>query len=185
MDHPSPHSPDEDRIWIEKAKKDIRFFEPIYQKYFATIYRYIYRRTEDDELAADLCSGTFCTAMLQLKKFEWQGKPIVAWLYRIAQNEVNKHFRSKKRVFIIEEDKLMVIPDFERHWNKINVQLLYGELARLEEADLQVIELRFFEGMSFAEIANVMEMGESAVKMKLYRLLNKLKANLEVKHARI
>lgn len=185
MSAPSNHiSLEDERQLIEKSKKDIRFFEPLYEKYFSLIYRYIFRRTDDEALAADLCATTFYKVLVQLKKFEWQGKPLAAWLYRIAQNEVKKYFRDRKRIFVIEEDKLLEA-EFSEDWKQVNLSLLNDELMKLSELDLQLIELRFFEGLTFQEMAAILELGESAVKMKLYRLLSKLKSSLEAQYARI
>ncbi len=75
--------------------------------------------------------------------------------------------------------------EFSEDWKQVNLSLLNDELIKLSELDLQLIELRFFEGLTFQEMAAILELGESAVKMKLYRLLSKLKSSLEAQYARI
>jgi RNA polymerase sigma-70 factor (ECF subfamily) len=172
----------EDQKWITAAKNDIRHFEPLYKKYHGRIFRFIYRRTDDENLADDLCSQTFYKAMVSLPKYEWQGKPFISWLYVIALNEIKKHFRDKKWTFVIEEDKLLEHDEIRDHWLSLSQDKLIPLLNDLKDDDLQLIELKYFESQTFREIAVLLDMSESAVKMKLYRLLNKLRERLEVDH---
>lgn len=172
----------EEQQWIQAAQRDIRHFEPLYRKYHDTIFRYIFRRTDDEDLAADLCSQTFYKAMTKIKTYVWQGKPLLAWLYTIALNEVKKHYRDQKPVFIIEEDKLLEVDEIRSEWLNLAQEDLVKILNDLDDADIQLIELKYFEELTFKEIAILLEMTESGVKMKLYRLLGRLKDRMEVRH---
>ena len=58
---------------------------------------------------------------------------------------------------------------------------IHGLLQHLEEEDVQVLEMRFFEKRPFKEIAEIRDSNESAVKMKVYRLLGKLKGIMDRK----
>jgi RNA polymerase sigma-70 factor (ECF subfamily) len=93
---------------IERSKKDPRAFGELYEKYFDRIFNYIYRQTDDEELAGDLCSQTFVNALNNINRYEFRGFPFSAWLYKIAGNEVNKHYRKNKgnKIFSIEELKV-------------------------------------------------------------------------------
>ena len=51
-------------------------------------------------------------------------------------------------------------------------------VSGLSELDLQLLELRYFENLSFEAISQLLELGESATKMRLYRLLEKLKLRI-------
>lgn len=121
--------------------------------------------------------------MTNIGKFRWTGKPFGAWLFRIAGNEIKKYYRDKKEIFIIEEDKLLEVEGFKEDWKQITQEKLIKLLDELSETDLRLIELKYFEGFTFCDISALLEMKESAVKMKLYRLLNRLKEKLEVSHA--
>jgi len=175
----------QEQSWITAAQKDIRNFEPLYRKYYDTIFRFIFRRTDDEALAADLSSQTFYKAMTKLKSYQWQGKPLVAWLYTIALNEVKKHYRDKKPIFVIEENKILEADEIRDEWLHLAKDDMMRLLDELNDADLQIIELKYFESFTFKEIAIMLEMTESAVKMKLYRLLKRLKERLEVWHDKI
>ena len=108
---------EQERIWIEQSKKDIVHFRPIYEKYSDPLYRYFVRRTDNHELSVDLASYTFEKVLRKIHQFEWQGKPFGAWLFKVASNELRKHFRKKKPVFVIEMDKVDCFPEQEMEEN--------------------------------------------------------------------
>ena len=105
------------------------------------------------ELAADLSQETFLKALLALPRYEDRGYPFRAWLYRIALNEVRMHWRKRKEVLIemsfaevrgLGEEMGADIED-ER------MQKLAWALGRLPSSKARLIELRFMDGLSFAE----------------------------------
>ena len=174
---------EEEEAWIAEAKKDLQFFEPIYNKYYEVIFRYIYRKTDDEDLAADLTSKVFMNAMHSLDKFEFRGVPFGAWLYRIATNETNKHFRDhKKRLLSLEDQKVnlvMTCSELDDADAEQKQKVLTELISELEEEEIRILELKFFENKNFKEIAFILDKKESAVKMKMYRSLNKLKERFE------
>ena len=95
----------QEKIIIEQARKNPQAFGALYEKYFDRIFNYLLRQTDDEQLAGDLCSQTFVNALNHLNRFEFRGVPFSAWLYKIASNEVNKHYRKSKgkKIFSLEE----------------------------------------------------------------------------------
>src|ERR1035438_7413468 len=86
------------------AKTERVGFEPLYDKYYKPVFIFIFRRTGNENLTNDICSVVFLKALINLKKFEPRGVPFSAWLYRIALNEVNMHFRKNEGTRIISID---------------------------------------------------------------------------------
>jgi RNA polymerase sigma-70 factor (ECF subfamily) len=172
---------------LERSKHDTKSFGKLYEKYFDRIFSFIYRQTDDEELTADLTSQTFLNALRNASKFEYRGIPVSAWLYRIASNEVNKHYRRirRERVFSIEEDKVReLIENNDENWDETLVNKLLEYLKDLPTEMLEVLELRFFEEKDFREIAFILNITESGAKMRTYRALDKLrkKFNLSIKY---
>ena len=93
---------------LEQSKKNPRAFGELYEKYYDRIFNFIFRQTDDEDLTADLCSQAFLIALKNLERYEFRGVPFSAWLYKIASNEVNKHYRKQKgsKVFSIEEARI-------------------------------------------------------------------------------
>ncbi len=79
------------------AQADQARFAPLYESYYADIFRFILRRVKHRDLTADLTQQTFLKAMLGLPRYQPRGLPFRAWLYRIALNEVRMHWRKKRK----------------------------------------------------------------------------------------
>lgn len=174
----------QEREVIERSRKDPRAFGELYEKYFDRIFNYLYRQTDDEELAGDLCSQTFINALNNLSRFEFRGVPFSAWLYKIASNEVNKHYRKNKgkKVFSLEEMRVKeLIESSELAWDEEQIQQLLRFMMDLPTEMLQVLELRFFEDKDFKEIAFILDITESGAKMRTYRALDKLRRNFNIK----
>ena len=169
---------------VEQSKINPKAFGVIYEKYFDRIFNFIYRQTDDEDTAGDLCSQTFILALNNLKKYEFRGFPFSAWLYKIASNEVNKHYRKNKarKVFSLEEIKVReLVERSDDQWNEELIQKLLGYMNDLPTDMLQVLELRFFEDKDFKEIAFILDITESGAKMRTYRALDRLRTKFNLK----
>ncbi|MFN7117041.1 MAG: RNA polymerase sigma factor [Saprospiraceae bacterium] len=166
---------------VQAAQRDPAMFRPLYDRYFESIFRFIFRRTADEELSADLCSQVFLKAMQKLDSYHYRGVPFSSWLFKIAANEVSQYYRQtqKNRVVSVEDTDLSsVMDEMEEPIDEIHRENLVKVLDTLDEKDLQLIEMRFFEQRPFKEIADVLGMTESNAKVKTYRILERLKTKL-------
>jgi RNA polymerase sigma-70 factor (ECF subfamily) len=169
---------------LDRSKKDPKAFGELYEKYFDRIFSFIYRQTDDEDLTADLSSQTFLTALNNVDRYEFRGVPFSAWLYKIASNEVNKHYRKKKRtqVFSIEETRVRELMDQANEgYDEDVIQRLMDYLKELPTDMLHVLQLRFFEDKDFKEIAFILDITESGAKMRTYRALDRLRKNFKLR----
>jgi RNA polymerase sigma-70 factor (ECF subfamily) len=169
---------------LERSRKDPRAFGELYEKYFDRIFSFIYRQTDDEDLAADLCSQTFLNALRNIGRYEFRGYPFSAWLYKIATNEVNKHYRKQKteKVFSIEEIRIReLIDQAQVEWDEEVIARLMNYLKELPTEMLEVLELRFYEDKDFREIAFILDITESGAKMRTYRALDRLRRNFNLR----
>ncbi|MBL0046323.1 MAG: sigma-70 family RNA polymerase sigma factor [Flavobacteriales bacterium] len=165
---------------IRAAQADAQRFAPLYDHYFTTIFRFVHRRAGERELSADLTQQTFLKAMLALPKYTFQGLPFRAWLYRIALNELRMHWRKKKEV-VMDLGWAEVKPLADEcgvAQQEEEMQLIASGLGRLKPEQAQLIELRYFDGLSFAEVGQVLGIGEDAAKMRTHRVLAVLREYL-------
>lgn len=88
--------------YIEKAKENKKFFGFLHEKFSEQIYLFIYKKIQEEDTAGDICSRTFLKAMTKLNNYKDCGFTFSSWLYRIASNEVNQHFRKTKKQLIVE-----------------------------------------------------------------------------------
>lgn len=178
----SQEAMDAEWLEIQAAQKDSAMFRPLYNRYFDPIFRFIYRRTADEMLTADLCSQVFLKALQRLNAYTYQGVPFSAWLFRIASNEVSQHYRQykKNRVVSVEETNFAdVMDELHEPDNEQLRQALILVLDQLKESDLQLIEMRFFERLPFKEIADILGITESNAKVKTYRILERMKTQIK------
>ena len=164
--------------WVQFAKEDPKGFEPLYNKYYEQIFRYVYQRMDDKELAFDVTSQVFLKALNNIHKYEYRGVPFASWLYRIAKSELYQSFRDKKarRTVNVESMHLFeMIEDWEEDSSDENRQLLLGVISQLDEEEIQLLELRFFEKRSFREVGEILDITENNAKVKSHRVIKKMR----------
>ncbi len=163
---------------IEIAKTDPRQFAPLYKKYHEAIFRYIYKRVDEEESAYDITSCVFVKAISNLPKYEFRGVPFSSWLFRIAKSELYQSFRDNKAKRTVSIDSVsiaQIIDDLNEDYSEEQRLKLMQILPQLKEQQLQLIEMRFFEKRSFREIGEIIGMTENNAKVKTFRALVKLK----------
>lgn len=175
-----------EQVEIDAAKKDPAAFRVLYERYYERIFRYLYQRLDDQELAFDAVSQVFLKAINNLHKYEHRGLPFASWLYRIAKSELHNMFKAQKaqRTVNIETTSLhTVFDEMEEGINEEKIELMLAVVNELPEQELALIEMRFFERRAFKEIAEILEITENNAKVKTYRILERLKKTLEAKPA--
>lgn len=169
--------------WLEvqAAVQDRAMFRPLYERYFDQVFRFVFRRTADEALTADLSSQVFLKAMQRLDSYSFQGVPFSAWLFRIASNEIGQHYRNvqKNRVVSAEDIHLgQLAEEMEEEDGARKYEALLGALGELEPEDMALVEMRFFEERPFKEIADILGISEANAKMRTYRILERMKRNI-------
>jgi len=173
---------------IEDAKKDPEKFIALYDKYFDNIYRYVARRTgNNDDTTQDIVSQTFLDALAHLKEFTWQGFPFSSWLYKIAHNNVIKWYKkSEKSRYSPIEDARSVSDLNENQTEKLETKIASQQvqemMIKLDPDEQEILRLKFFEDVSNVEIADIMGISVTNVGVKVFRTLKKAKTLLPSKH---
>lgn len=170
---------EEEWLEVQAAQQDPSKFRVLYKRYYEPIFRFVYKRTVDEVLAADLTSQVFLKAMQKIDKYVFKGVPFSAWLFRIASNEIAQHFRkqNKNRVVTLEEHTTQTLEDeYEDKADlEISIAVLKSVIQDLKPEEVELLELRFFEKRPFKEVADILDITENNAKVKIYRLLQKMK----------
>jgi RNA polymerase sigma-70 factor (ECF subfamily) len=169
----------EERELIRRAKEyDPGAFAAIYERYYQKIYNYIYYRVSDGVMAEDLCADVFVKALEAIDSYTFQGIPFSAWLYRIAGNLVIDHYRRQptQPETSLEDTRPLVEEEgpghsLERHFDH---QELRRALHGLTSDQQQVVLLKFVDGLSNSEVAQILGKTEGAVKSLQHRALASL-----------
>ena len=158
-------------------------FAALYDFYVEQIYRFILFRVSDEQTAEDLTSQVFLKAWNNLSSYQIRGLPFKAWLFRIARNSVIDYYRTYKETTPLEPSALTK-PDPAAEVGDQVEQLLQAEelrlaLQQLTEDQRQVLTLRFIEGLSTEEVANVMGKRQGAIRALQMRGLQALAEIIE------
>ena len=155
---------------VELARNgDSEAFGMLYDHYQPSIYRFLYYRTRSVVVAEDLTSETFFRALRNMASFRWQGKDFGAWLMTIARNLATDHFKAgRTRLELATED--MGAHDDATEGPEATVlaglthELLLTALKELPDEQRDCLIMRFLQGMSIAETAQVLGRSEGAIK---------------------
>jgi RNA polymerase sigma-70 factor (ECF subfamily) len=169
---------------VQLAKDDAAAFGEIYDRYLDRIYNYVYYRTGNHQDAEDLTSRVFSRALQHIAGYEDRGVPFSAWLYRIAHNLVVNWHRDRKRRQIIPIDDLVLhtyasdAP--ESHTERREEQdLLIQAIRNLPGDRQQLLVLKFVDRLSNADIGQIMDRSEGAIKSLYHRTLIALRTEID------
>ena len=180
--HHTPQQLNEEFVIIEAAKLNPERFDVLYNKYYKQIFNFVYQRLDCKDTAFDLTGQVFLKAMLHLQTYEFKGVPFASWLYRIAQNELLQLFRHVKNKHAINADVgdlRFICEETEEPFFEEYLPAIKKLITLLNEDDLQMVELRFFEKRPFKEIAELLDITESNAKVKMHRVIEKLRIEIK------
>ncbi len=176
--------------WIDASRQgDTPAFNRLVLKWEKTVYNLALRMLEDREDAAEATQDIFLSAYKNIRRFRKDSK-FSTWLYRIAINHCITRVRRQRpgNHISLEENGTAAKPiaqlsapesqggELLRSEEKRRVR---NALALLPADQRAVIELKFFQEMTFEEIAEILGIPLSTIKSRLYSGLDTLKVRLE------
>jgi RNA polymerase sigma-70 factor (ECF subfamily) len=171
-----------ERKWLIRGRMDEAKFGLAYQRYYERIYRFLYWKVLNHELAEDLTSITFLRAQQKLWTWRFQGRKFGAWLFNIAHKVYLEEVRKARRRTGIESlaqqrwlengqpDPLGELLQAEE------TRRLYACLAELNELGRTIIILRYSIKCRHAEIGAILGMSEGNVRTREKRCREKMRA---------
>lgn len=170
----------DERLLIAAAQKDPARFTELYEEHFERVYAFVARRLRNRDDAEDVTSEVFRDALANIGKFEWRGAPFASWLYRIASNAIADRWQhaAKEQGSALADDS----QDDSAGANPEEIETrarLFRLVAALPGDQRRVIEMRFAEGRSIAEIAREVGRTDGAVKQLQFRAIQNLRASIE------
>lgn len=179
---PPPGDPERDRVvgLVRLAQQgDAEAFGQLYDRYVDGVYRFCYHRVSSVQLAEDLTSETFFRALRGIARFRWQGRDFGAWLTTIARNLVTDHYKSGRSRLETVSDKL---PERDDHAPgpedaaiaTLTQDALAAALRQLPTEQRDCVVMRFLQGLSIVETAEVLGRTEGAVKQLQLRAVRNL-----------
>ncbi|WP_375480433.1 sigma-70 family RNA polymerase sigma factor [uncultured Jatrophihabitans sp.] len=169
-------------IWqlVRRAQDgDGEAFGQLYDRYVDVVFRFIYYRVNDRALAEDFTSETFLRALRRISGISYQGRDIGAWFVTIARNIVLDHVKSARNR--LETPTADTLEGRERQPSTESAVLAHLQSEQLMAAVSQLggdqrecVLLRFVQGMSVSETAQIMGKNDGAIKALQHRAVRKL-----------
>lgn len=168
---------DDQRNLIAQARQgDPAALSAIYDQFAPKIYIYFYHRLGNRELAEGLTAEVFVRMVEAADTPRFADTSLSGWLYRVAHNLSVDHFRQQRQEVALSEElpsqREGPAATAER---KLAQDGLREALERLTEDQRQVIVLRFGEGLTAREVAEIMGKQENAIWQLQHRALNALR----------
>lgn len=187
---------DVDAALVERVQRgDQRAFEMLVVKYQRRIERLIARMVRDVDLVEDIAQETFIRAYRALPNFRGESA-FYTWLYRIAVNTAKKAMIGLKRDPVMTESALSAASGEDEDGSRVENELSDGETPESALASRQIAEtvnaaieslsddlrqaitLREIEGLSYEEIAEVMNCPIGTVRSRIFRAREAIAARL-------
>jgi RNA polymerase sigma-70 factor (ECF subfamily) len=166
---------DNDRELIERARSDREALAALYRRHQPRIAAYVVRRVGNTHEAEDLVANVFLAMVRGLAGYRASEAPFVAWLYRIATNEINRSIRKRRirrffglSVEVADQSR----PDGDH-------EPLRRALAELPLHFQTVLSLHYLEELSIDEVAAVTGSPPGTIKSRLSRGRELLRSKLK------
>jgi RNA polymerase sigma-70 factor, ECF subfamily len=158
---------------------DMVAFGDLFDRYYDVVFRYVLFRTGDRTLAEDLTQETFVRALRRISSVSYQGRDIGAWFVTIARNLIFDHVKSSRyRLEQTTSEIVELSPSTGGPEQQVLDLATNDELLRcvrkLNPDQQECIQLRFLQGLSVAETAEIMDRNEGAVKALQHRAVRRL-----------
>lgn len=155
-------------------------FSSVVEKYSGEIYAYLWRLFDGQEDADDCLQEVFLRAFKAFGRLK-EGSNIRAWLYKIATNTAitfrNKQWRKESKESLIEVDFLSSGPSpMEQVLSKEQMVAILEAVESLPPKQRAALIMRKYQGISYDEIASVLECSQEAARANVYQGIKKLRA---------
>ena len=181
----------EPRVGDEELAKRLRdgdasAGEELVRRYHQSLLRYLHRLAGSDHLAEELHQQTWLSVLDHLERFDPASSSggFKAWLFRIATNKANDHWRSSGREKAAKKGLKLVVDEHQPHaghrleGTEQEIKLREA-IDKLPEPQKQVLLLRYYTGLKFIEIAEVLGCPLNTALGRMHKAMIKLRQLME------
>ena len=167
---------DEETIRRFLSSQPDHCFETLYNRYVNKVYRRCLSMTKDNEKAEDFTHDIFLKAFGKLDAFQ-ERSSFSTWLYSIAFNYCSDQLRLAKRFSLVSIDEATRLELSESHDSQLHeesLQLVKRAMHGLTAEEQRLLKLKYEDGMTIEQIAQLYSIKASAIKMRLKRSREKI-----------
>ncbi len=163
---------------VEKAQNgDKDAFKEIFDRLSDRFFAYTFSRTSNRDDALDISQETFIELWNSLKRFKYRSdQSFYGFLFTIIKRKLYQYYRKKQKIISLDklDEKQLAQPIIKQN----DYGYMLKHVDKLTSKNQDIIRLRSWSQMTFNEIAAVLNITETAVKVRHHRALQKLKINL-------
>ena len=170
-----------DNILVQRLKLgESEAWGELYARYRRRVFRFALKLTQDRDLAEDVVQETFLKMQSGIHSLE-ESRSLASWLFTIARNTIYSHLRRTRRNGQQEDaDEVSTVEDtFDRLVSDETSEIVQRHIARLKTEYREVLLLREYEDLSYAEISLVTGDPEDTVKWRLFKARRALAKKLK------
>ncbi len=166
------------------AARDRDAFARLYERYFHRLCRFVARMQGNSDCIEDIVNDVLYVVWSRADRFTYASK-VSTWIFGIAYNKTRQHVRQQSRYRnLITAGTDALIETGDTAWSREIEQkdLLAAAISRLTPDHRAVIELTYYYGMSYQEIADIMNCPENTIKTRMFHARRKLATVLKLLH---
>jgi RNA polymerase sigma-70 factor (ECF subfamily) len=155
----------------------------LYEEYYDKIARYVYVHIGDKEEAEDIAGEVFLKALKSLKSYREQGVPMQGWLFRIAHNLTVDYIRKADRRKTVPIDSVVLTANdnpADAAEKNIEFERVSEAMTQLTMEQREVINLRFFGGLTSKEVGGILGKSDGAVREMQRAAIEKIRGIMGV-----
>ncbi len=156
----------------------------LYDRYQAQLFRFVWARVGDRQLAEDITGEIFTRMVVHLPKYQPTAVPFSAWLYQIGRNLIIDTYRRDNGRYPEPLENALSVGDGQAGPDlmvdqQLTLEKIHTALADIDPQQREVVTLRFLTGLSLRETAEMLNCSLSAIKSLQHRGLMALRAALK------
>ena len=151
----------------------------LFERHHRSLYTFLYHTTNRSDVSQDMVQNVFYRMLKYRSTFTGDGE-FKTWMYHLARNVLNDHFRQNKMPFHDDvhelgdriESDLSADSEFE---SRQNVEMVQNAMSALSPEHKEVLILSRFQELKYEEIGRILNINEGAVKVRVHRAMSELK----------
>ncbi len=173
----------EDDDLVLRARTQAYALGQLYELYYERIFRFCVHRLFNKEIAEDVTSMVFLEVARKIRDFTGRNeRDFCNWLYAIAANQANAYIRktSRREKLLAEAADSIRAKNGERNesLSEPDWPRLYSAILKLKPQHQTIVTLRFFENLSYEQMAHILNDKETTLRVTMHRILNDLRNHL-------
>lgn len=173
-----------DDVLAIQALQDPEAFAALYHRYARRVYNYLYGKVGQAADAEDLTAQVFSEVVESLNRYHPQGA-FAAWIFTIARRRAANWLRSRRVALPLDvvETHEHALPDpLKQVLENERAALLRRQIQKLNPEEIEMLRLHFAAGLTYREMSRMLGKSESAVGVRMHRLLRRLEADCEAEN---